>query len=71
MTQVTDFTSWFTDNYKPNRPMDSTHTPAAVGIVGMLGTFTLSDINALVGIGVGALSLLYLLIRILKECKTK
>lgn len=51
--------------------MDSTHTPAAVGIVGMLGTFTLSDINALVGIGVGLLSLLYLLIRIIKECKTK
>ena len=51
--------------------MDSTHTPAAVGIVGMLGTFTLSDINALVGIGVGLLSLLYLIIRIIKEWTKK
>ena len=51
--------------------MDSTHVPAAVGIVGMLGTFTLSEINSLVGIGVGLLSLIYLLLRIIKECQIK
>ena len=51
--------------------MDSTHTPAVVGVVGMLGTLTLADINSLVGVGVGLLSLLYLIIRILKECRTK
>lgn len=51
--------------------MESTHLPAAVGIVGMLGTFTLADINALVGIGVGLLSLVYLIVRIIKECQIK
>jgi len=51
--------------------MDSTHVPAVVGIVGMLGTFTLSEINSLVGIGVGLLSLIYLLLRIIKECQIK
>jgi len=50
--------------------MESTHTPAIVGIVGMLGTFTISEINAMVGIGVGLLSLVYLILRIIKECKT-
>ena len=51
--------------------MTSTHTPAIVGILGMLGTLTLADINSLVGVGVGSLSLLYLTIRIVKECRTK
>ena len=51
--------------------MTSTHTPAIVGILGMLGTLTLADINSLVGVGVGLLSLLYLIIRIIKECRTK
>jgi hypothetical protein len=47
--------------------MDSTHTPTIVGIVGMLGALTLPEINSLVGIGVGLLSLIYLAIRISKE----
>ena len=51
--------------------MTSTHTPAIVGVLGMLGTLTLADINSLVGVGVGLLSLLYLIIRIIKEWRTK
>lgn len=51
--------------------MSSTHAPTAVGILGMLGTLTLSEVNSLVGIGVGVVSLIYLVIRIHKECKEK
>lgn len=51
--------------------MDSTYTPALVGLFGVVSTVTLSDINALVGICVGGLSLIYLMIRIVKECRNK
>jgi len=51
--------------------MESSHVPAAVGIVGMLGTFTLAEINSLVGIAVGVASLCYLLLRIIKEWRNK
>lgn len=51
--------------------MDSTYTPAVVGILGIVSTLTLSDINALVGICVGVLSLIYLIIRIVKEWRNK
>jgi len=51
--------------------MDSTYTPAAVGIFGIVSTLTLSDVNALVGICVGGLSLIYLMIRIVKEWRNK
>lgn len=51
--------------------MDSTYTPALVGIFGIVSTLTLSDVNALVGICVGALSLVYLMIRIVKEWRNK
>ena len=49
--------------------MDSTHVPAAVGIIGMLGTFTLSDINSMVGIAVGLTTLCYLILKTIKEWK--
>lgn len=51
--------------------MDSTYTPAAVGIFGIVSTVTLADVNALVGICVGGLSLIYLMIRIVKEWRNK
>ena len=51
--------------------MDSTYTPAVVGILGIVSTLTLSDINALVGVCVGILSLVYLIIRIVKEWRNK
>ena len=51
--------------------MDSTHLPAAVGIVGMLGSFTLSEINSMVGIAVGVTTLCYLLLKTFKEWKAK
>ena len=40
--------------------MDSPHIPAAVGVGGLLGTITLSDINNLVAISVGVVTLCYL-----------
>jgi hypothetical protein len=58
-------------NYYRCEIMDSSHVPAAVGIVGMLGTFTLAEINSLVGIAVGVASLCYLLLRIIKEWRNK
>ena len=47
--------------------MDSPHRPAAVGVGGLLGTITLSDINNLVAISVGVVTLCYLGIKIFKE----
>ena len=58
-------------NYYRYEIMDSTHVPAAVGIVGMLGTFTLSDINSMVGIAVGVTTLCYLILKTIKEWKAK
>jgi len=51
--------------------MDSTHVPAAVGILGMLGTFTLSEINSMVGIAVGVTTLCYLILKTYKEWRNK
>jgi hypothetical protein len=51
--------------------MDSTHLPAAVGIVGMLSTLTLADINLVVGIAVGVSTLCYLILKTYKEWRSK
>ena len=51
--------------------MDSTHVPAAVGIIGMLGTFTLADINSMQGLAVGVPTLCYLILKTIKEWKDK
>ena len=50
-------------------PMNSEHLPSAVGITGLLGTITLSDINNMVAIAVGATTLFYLGVKIFKELK--
>lgn len=47
--------------------MNSEHVPPAVGITGLLGTLTLSDINTVVAICVGLTTLVYLGIKIFKE----
>jgi len=49
--------------------MTSTHTPSVVGTLGTLGTFTLSDINTLVGISVGIVTLIYMLIKLRQQLK--
>ncbi len=51
--------------------MNSAHVPPAVGITGLLGTITLSDINTAISISVGLATLSYLAIKILKELKSK
>jgi hypothetical protein len=51
--------------------MDSPHLPAAVGILGMLGSFTLADLNLMVGIAVGVTSLCYLILKTYKEWRSK
>jgi len=51
--------------------IDSEHVPAAVGIVGVLSSLTLGDINELVAIAVGLTTLVYLVVRIVKEIKNK
>ena len=53
----------------PNRHMDSPHTPPVVGIVGTLGTFTLADVNTLVGIGVGVVTLIYMIVKLIQQLK--
>ncbi len=48
---------------------ESQHVPSAVGLVGLLGSLTLGEVNTIIGIGVGLLTLWYLVIRILKELR--
>ena len=48
---------------------NSPHIPPMVGTIGLLGTFTVSDLNQMVGLCVGLLTVLYLIIRIYKEIK--
>ena len=49
--------------------MNSPHIPSAVGITGLLGTITLSDINTIVAIAVGVATLFYLGVKIFKELR--
>ena len=49
--------------------MDSPYIPAVIGVTGLLGTLTLSDLNTVVAIGVGVVTLCYLSIKIWKEFK--
>ncbi len=49
--------------------MDSPHIPAAIGVTGLLGTITLSDLNTVVAISVGLVTLCYLCLKIWKEFK--
>ena len=49
--------------------MNSQHIPTAIGVSGLLGTVTLGDINTVVAIAVGFTTLMYLLIKIVKELK--
>ena len=51
--------------------MNSQHFPSFIGTIGVIGTFTLADINQVIGIAVGIFTLLYLGIRIKKELKEK
>jgi len=51
--------------------MDSQHIPPIIGTVGMLGSFTIGEINELVGIAVGLTTLVYLVVRIAKEINNK
>jgi|TARA_R100000479_G_C6358832_1_gene192145 hypothetical protein len=49
--------------------MDSQHVPPLVAVIGMVSTFTLQDVNAMMGIVVGAFTVTYLIIKIVKEIK--
>lgn len=49
--------------------MNSPHLTPAIGVTGILGTLTLDGINTSVAILVGLTTLLYLGIKIYKECK--
>ena len=49
--------------------MNSQHLPPVIGTVGMLGSFTIGEVNELVGIAVGVTTLVYLVVRIIKEIK--
>ena len=51
--------------------MESTHFPAAIGSIGMLGSFTLTELNMVVGIAVGVTTLCYLLLKTYKEWRKK
>ena len=49
--------------------MNSQHVPATVGVAGLLGTITLEHVNTLVAIAVGLTTLVWLIIKIVKELK--
>lgn len=49
--------------------MNSTHAPTVVGITGLLGSITLENINTAVAVCVGVATLVYLIIKIIKELK--
>ena len=49
--------------------MNSPHITSAVGVVGLLGTITLDQVNTVVAIAVGLTTLAWLLIKIFKELK--
>lgn len=49
--------------------MNSPHIPSAIGVSGLVGTLTLSDINSIVAICVGLTTLAYLVLKIIKEIK--
>lgn len=51
--------------------MDSQHIPPAVGTLGLLGTMTISDANELMALLVGTATMIYLIVRIYKEIKSK
>lgn len=51
--------------------MNSQHVPPIIGTVGMLGSFTIGELNELVGIAVGLTTLVYLVVRIAKEINNK
>ena len=51
--------------------MDSQHIPPVIGTLGMITSFTIGEINEFVGILVGLTTLVYLVVRIIKEIKTK
>tara|TARA_A100001015_G_scaffold314844_2_gene425286 strand:+ start:899 stop:1057 length:159 start_codon:yes stop_codon:yes gene_type:complete len=51
--------------------MNSQHVPPIIGTVGMLGSFTIGELNELVGIAVGLTTLVYLAVRIAKEINNK
>ena len=47
--------------------MESQHIPPAIGVLGVLGSLTIGEVNSLIGIAVGIATLVYLFIRIMKE----
>ena len=49
--------------------MNSTHSPALVGITGLLGSITLENVNTAIAVCVGVATLVYLIIKIIKELK--
>jgi len=51
--------------------MNSQHIPPVVGTLGMITTLTIGEINELIGILVGITTLVYLVVRIIKEIKSK
>ncbi len=50
--------------------MDYPYLPVIIGVAGLLGTITISDLNNVVAISVGVLTLCYLGIKIWKEIKS-
>ena len=49
--------------------MNSQHIPSAIGVSGLVGTLTLSDINTVVAICVDLTTLTYITNKIFKEFK--
>ncbi len=53
----------------PNRMNDNTHPPALIGVIGLLANLSLEQVNTGIAIMVGLATLIYMVIKILKELK--
>jgi len=49
--------------------MNSQYMPSLIGVTGLLGSITLEKTNTLVAVCVGVATLVYLIIKIIKELK--
>lgn len=48
---------------------DHTHPPALIGVIGLLANLSLEQVNTGIAIMVGLATLIYMVIKILKELK--
>ncbi len=69
MRVALSFTLQLKSGRLPNRMNDNTHPPALIGVIGLLANLSLEQVNTGIAIMVGLATLIYMVIKILKELK--